>query len=214
MGSYYYNELPAMPTEEGMVALGMIILGILGVILLFALVFWIIRSMSLHRIARRRGIRHAWLAWIPIGGQWILRSLSDQYQHLVQGRITSRRKLLLVLAAAGTVLGSATTVIPLVQDFLAATEQIEVMWGMTGTIPAVIGWCVGAASLVFYHICNYDLYRSCNPQNAVVFLVVGILLPVTEPFFYLACRKKDMGMNVSAPVTCEPAELPWTDSEF
>ena len=69
---YYYNELPSMPTEEGLIALGAIILGILGVVLLFALVFWIIRAMSLHKIARRRGIRHAWLAWLPIGGQWIL----------------------------------------------------------------------------------------------------------------------------------------------
>lgn len=191
---YYYNELPSMPTEEGLIALGAIILGILGVVLLFALAFWIIRAMSLHKIARRRGIRHAWLAWLPIGGQWILGSLSDQYQHLVQGRINSRRKILLVLSLAGMVLGPATTVVPLVQNLLADTEELVTMWGMAGTIPAMIGWAVGIASLVFYHICNYDLYRSCNPDNAVVFLVVGIVLPITEPFFYLACRKKDLGM--------------------
>ena len=191
---YYYNKLPSMPTEKGLIAIGVILLGILGVVLLFVLAFWIIRAMSLHKIARRRGIRNAWLAWIPLGGQWILGSLADQYQHLVQGRITSRRRILLVLSLAGMVLGSATTVVPLVQNFLADTEELVVMWGMAGSIPAMIGWAVGIASLVFYHICNYDLYRSCNPENAVVFLVVGIVLPITEPFFYLACRKKDLGM--------------------
>ena len=68
--------------------------------------------------------------------------------------------------------------------------------------------------MVFYQICNFDLYRSCNPQSAVVFLVLGIVLPVCQPFFYFACRKKDLGMVVPQPVTPEPAELPRANPEF
>ena len=194
MDSYYYNELPSSFDDEFLMTFLGIILIVLAVALVVSLIFWIIRSISLHKLAKRRGIRNAWLVWLPIGAEWVLGSVADLYQHLVQGRITSRRKILLVLSLAGMVLGSATTVVPLVQNLLADTEELVVMWGMAGTIPAMIGWVVGIASLVFYHICNYDLYRSCNPDNAVVFLVVGIVLPITEPFFYLACRKKDWGM--------------------
>ena len=35
------------------------------------LVLWIIRARSLNDIARRRGIRNAWLAWVPVGCAWV-----------------------------------------------------------------------------------------------------------------------------------------------
>ena len=205
---YYYNELPAMPSEEGLIALGAIILCILGVALLLALVAWILRSMSLQMIARRRGIRNAWLAWVPLGGRWILGSLSDQYQHLVQGRIKSNRKLLLILSLASLLLGTTETVFTLVQNLADESQQMVATWTLAGMIPAMLRWGVSVGCLVFYHICNYDLYRSCNPKNAVVFLVLGILLPICEPFFYLACRKKDWGMVVPQ------AEMPQANPEF
>ena len=67
-------------------------------------------------------------------------------------------------------------------------------------IAEMVASVASIASMVFYHICNYDLYRSCDPKNAVVFLVIGIIFPVVEPFFYLAVRKKDDGMPQPAPV--------------
>ena len=66
---------------------------------------------------------------------------------------------------------------------------------------------IGVAALVFYHICNFDLYRSCDPDNAAVYLIVGLLIGVTEPFFYLINRKKDMGFPVPEE-RAEPVPLP------
>lgn len=193
---YYYNELPAGLTEENMIAIGAVVLGILGVVLLVLLAAWIMRSISLHRIAKRRGLRRAWLSWLPIGNRWILGSLSDQYQHLVQGRITSNRKILLVLSLASLLMGTSGSLTTVVQNLMEESQQMTVTWSVAGMIPTILTWGVSIGWLVFYHICNYDLYRSCNPKNAVVFLVLGIVLPVCEPFFYLACRNKDWGMVV------------------
>ena len=189
-------------------------LSIMGVFLLFALACWIMRSVSLHKIAKRRGIRHAWLAWLPLGREWVLGSVSDQYQHLVQGKITARRRILLILEVACIVVGIV---------YVATTAMAEIMAVADGSvggillavgIPYLLFLGVAVTDLVFYHICNFDLYRSCNPQNAVVFLVLGIVLPVCQPFFYFACRKKDLGMVVPQPVTPEPAELPQANPEF
>ena len=47
---------------------------------------------------------------------------------------------------------------------------------------------------VYMYLCYYDLFNSCNPGNAVLFLVLSIIFPVTLPFFIFACRKKDLGM--------------------
>ena len=209
MSPYYYNELPTtVMDEEVMVILG-ILLVFLGIVLLCGLVGWILSSMSLHSIAKRRGIRHAWLAWIPIGCYWVLGSVSDQYQHLVQGKITSRRKILMVLYLLAGMIGLTSQIMSFMEVEIATT---------VGTIAAfaflIFTVGISICTLVFYHICNYDLYRSCNPQNAVVFLVLGIIFSVCQPFFYLACRKKDLGMVVPQPVTPEPAELPLAGPEF
>ena len=214
MSSYYYNELPTTGMdEEVMIVLG-VMLVFLGIVLLCCLVGWILSSVGLHKIAKRRGIAHAWLAWLPLGREWVLGSVSDQYQHLVQGKITARRRILLILEVACIVVGIV---------YVATTAMAEIMAVADGSvggillavgIPYLLFLGVAVTDLVFYHICNFDLYRSCNPQNAVVFLVLGIVLPVCQPFFYFACRKKDLGMVIPQPVTPEPAELPQANPEF
>ena len=40
-----------------------------------AYVLW---SLGVYTIAKRRGIRKPWLSWIPVGNLWILGSISDQ----------------------------------------------------------------------------------------------------------------------------------------
>lgn len=218
MNPYYYDELPTSVDEEYLMIFLSVFLGVLGVVLVFALVFWIFRSVSLQKIAKRRGIRNAWLAWIPVGSDWILGSVSDQYQHLVQGKITSRRKILLILTVVGTVLSLGGNVLSILQTVMAETKEELVAYGLLGMIPSLLTVGAGIAALVFKHICNYDLYRSCNPKNATVFLVLGIIFSVCEPFFYFACRKKDLGMIFPEPAApaapAEPAELPPVDPEF
>ena len=212
--NYYYETPVDIPYEAVLVILG-IVLPILAVVLAVALAFWILRSVVLHKIAKRRGIRHAWMAWIPIGGQWVLGSVSDQYQHLVQGKITSRRKILLVLNVVSLAVGLGGGILTILQAIAAQTEVAVVAWGFAELGTSLLTWGVGIAAMVFCHICNYDLYRSCDPKNAVVFLVLGIILPVTEPFFYFACRKKDLGMMPPRPAApAEPMDLPEMNPDF
>lgn len=200
MNPYYYDELPVTGgEEEAMLVLGVMLI-IFGVIALFALVFALLRSFSLYSIAKRRGISKAWLAWIPVGCDWILGSLSDQYQHLAQAQVKSRRKILLTLRLVSWVLVTVSTVLGVASGFAeAAGSESAVSLTMVGMLPSLFNGAVGIAAVVFYHMCNYDLYRSCDPKNAVAYLVIGILIPVTEPFFYLVNRKKDRGMPHAAP---------------
>jgi hypothetical protein len=186
----------------------------LGIVLVCCLVGWILSSVGLHKIAKRRGIAHAWLAWLPIGREWVLGSVSDQYQHLVQGKITARRRILLILEVASIVVGIVYVVTTAMAEIMAAADGSVGGVLMAVGIPYLLFLGVYVATMVFFHICNYDFYRSCNPRNAVVFLVLGIVLPVCQPFFYFACRKKDLGMVVPQPVTPESAELPPVSPEF
>ena len=214
MNPYYYNELPITGMDEEVLARVMaILLGVLGVVLVFSLFFWIISALSLQSIARRRGIRNAWLAWVPIGNEWILGSIADQYQHLIQAKITARRKILLWLNVGYVALIVANSLVQVMTELAAHTDEQLLIWGLASTAISLARLAVSITTLVFYHMSNYDLYRSCNPKNAVAFLVLGIIFPVAQPFFYLSCRKKDLGMVVPEIVTA-PAESPMASPEF
>ena len=214
MNPYYYNELPVTGAdEEMMMSVLLILLGVLAVALLVSVIFWIISSLSLQSIARRRGIRNAWLAWVPIRNQWILGSIADQYQHLIQGKITSRRKILLWLGLANFVVSVIGGILSGVIGATAQTEEQMMVFSVVNLVSSLGGMALGITVLVFYHMSNYDLYRSCNPKNAVTFLVLGIIFSVAQPFFYLSCRKKDLGMVVPEIVTA-PVEIPMSSPEF
>ena len=55
------------------------------------------------------------------------------------------------------------------------------------------------AITVFCYIAYYDLFRSCKPGNAVLFLVLSIIFNVTLAFFVFACSKSDEGMPERRP---------------
>jgi len=50
------------------------------------------------------------------------------------------------------------------------------------------------AVTVICYIAYYDLFRSCKPGNAVLFLVLSIFFNVTLPFFVFFISNSDEGM--------------------
>ena len=72
---------------------------------LFSIACYVLSSLALYTLASRRGIRKAWLSWIPVLNVWILGSLSDQYRYVVKGQIKSKRKILLAFNLTVFVLG-------------------------------------------------------------------------------------------------------------
>ena len=55
------------------------------------------------------------------------------------------------------------------------------------------------AAYVLRCICKYDLYRSCEPSSAVLYLVLGILFSLCDAVFLWLCRNKDQGMPPRKP---------------
>ena len=175
-----------------------------GVLLLFVLValalsvvMYVLNSVSLYRIAKRRGIHHAWLAWIPIAVYWLLGSISDHYQYVVKQKVTSRRRILLAL---GIVTATMSVVYTILQTSTALAFNADA--GMSNEVGMVavsllvylLYFAVTITTSVFMYITQYDVYRSCKPGNAVLFLVLGIFFSVATPFFLLACSGSDEGM--------------------
>lgn len=217
----YYGDEAAFAVALGIVLVVFAVIGILG------LAAYIMHSLSLHTIAKRRGLKNAWLSWIPVGQDWILGTVSDQYKYLTQGRNQSWRKVLLWLAAASAVLGAMTGVNSVVSSIQIALGESYMSDGqlassmlmpaMGNMLLSLLSSVLSITAFVFRCMCKYDLYRSCEPRNAVLFLVLGIIIPITDPFFMLYCRNRDNGMPPRKP---EPKwnpvppvmEEPWENS--
>lgn len=172
---------------------------------LFGMVTYVLTSLALYCVAQRRGLNRPWLAWIPIVNCWIIGSLSDQYQYVVKGEVKSKRKALLILNVLNAVLSIVMTVIAVamivklvngavwgIGDRQLAEKVLGPLAGILGMALPLLGIVI--AFKVIRYMALYDIYRSMDPTNCVVFLVLSILFNITEPFFLFFNRNKDLGM--------------------
>lgn len=189
--SIFEEMIPEMGAEAA--SIFSILFGVLMIVYLlilgFVIVQYVLQAVSLYRISKRRGIHHPWLAWIPIGMNWILGSISDHYQYVAKQCVKSRRKILLVLSVISLVLSVLLNVIVTV---LVSTDSVASI--IVLLLFALVAIALSITAMVFTYLCYYDLFRSCRPDYAVLFLVLGILFSVTMPFFMIACSGSDQGM--------------------
>ena len=145
---------------------------------------YVLTAVSLMSIADRRGVQLPWLAWIPGIRFYLMGCISDQYQAIVRGKNKNKRTALLLLTLFLLAAFCA-------MHFAAPNgAQEKLLPFLLIFVPA---WIACAALVVILFIVLHDIYVSCDPKNAVLFLVLSIVLPITQPVFLFLCRKKDLG---------------------
>ena len=77
---------------------------------LWGIATYVLTALALYTMAQRRGIKNAWLSWVPVVNCWIIGSLSDQYRYVVKGEIKNKRKTLLILNIINAVLSFAMVI--------------------------------------------------------------------------------------------------------
>lgn len=152
---------------------------------LFGMPGYVLTGISLYSIASRRGIERPWLAWVPGLSFYILGCISDQYQAIVRGKNKNKRTALFFLIFVPMI---AFCVMHIAAPSAETTSNF-----LPFLLVFVPAWCACAALVVISFMALYDLYVSCDPKNAVLFLVLSIIFNVTQPFFLFACRNKDLG---------------------
>ena len=196
----------------------------------FGIAAYVLRSIGLYSIAKRRGINHPWMAWVPVVDMWLLGCISDQSQYVVKGKNKNKRKWLLGLNIAMWVVYIVFFVFfgimmfDVVSGAMGGMSEDQLLAGLMGPMMGMLGSMIpymglAIAVMVVRYIAMYDLYTSCNPQNNVLFLVLSIFFSVTEPFFIFFNRKKDGGMPprrvqaqpqyIPPQPSYEPPQEPW-----
>lgn len=184
------------------------------VILSVGLVCYILNAVGLYRIAKRRGIHHAWLAWIPIGSEWLLGSIADHYQYIAKQKITKRRKALLILDILLCVISVVLVVAVVAVIMGMSMDPVGLGSSVVSFLIMGVGYLallgLSVALMVFYYIACFDLFRSCKPGNEVLFLVLGIIFSAIMPIFIFVCSKSDAGM----PERRQPAPQPLNEAPY
>lgn len=160
---------------------------VFAVYLLLIAVFYVpgyvLTGLGLYAIASRRGIEQPWRAWVPGVNLWLIGCISDQYQAIVVGKQKYKRLTLLGLLLAAILMSASMTLM------LGSDSN-----GGKMALLLVILYCAVVITLaVIGYMALYDLYCSCDPKHAELYLVLSIVLPITAPVFLFLCRKKDLG---------------------
>lgn len=178
-----------------------------------AVATYVLQSLSVYTIAKRRGIKKPGLAWVPVANVWTWGCISDQYRYVAKGQVRNKRKWMLGLSIAMWVVYVVFFVafgafLFAVIDDTHATDVFGAagFLGMGVTFMALMGICV--ALTVLQYMALYDLYRSCDPSNAVMYLVLSIFVSICQIVFLFLCRNKDLGMPPRRPQPVQPVYMP------
>ena len=203
--------------------LWLIVRTLFGTPMLLSIASYVLTALALYTIARRRGLRRPWLAWIPVADSWLLGSLSDQYRYVVKGEHKSKRKILLFFRVLITIMWISLMGLLVNLCFHAVggvfwgAMSDERMFQILHQAMNLLVLClplmgISIAYAVFRYMALYDIYKSLDPENCVLFLVLSILFGITEPFFLFFSRNKDDGMPPRRQQDA-PSSNDWMDTE-
>ena len=183
---------------------------------LFSIAAYVLTAMAIYRISSRRNLSKPWLAWIPVINCWLLGSLSDQYQYVVKGENKTKRKWLITLNILKTALWLLLIILAVcAAGMLIVNDSAEIIGLMIALLSLQLPFAVaGIAFCVIRYMALYDIYRSLDPDNAVLYLVLSILFSPTEPFFLFFNREKDRGMPPRKGYVNTPSEPIEADFEY
>lgn len=146
-------------------------------VLLFYLVIlggtWVLVSFGPYRMAKHAGIPRPWLALLPVGNAWILGLLAERsvYAHTQRPRrLAFWNTLLQALPLAALVL-----LFPLA----LADWDFNPLIGISLLVLVVSG----LVGIVMYYYCIYHIFKDYAPDNALLYLLLGIFFNIYWIFF-------------------------------
>lgn len=154
--------------------MGVMLAFIFSILLIFILavsigsiVFYVLGSIGLYKLAKNRGLNHAWIAWIPTVNNYLLGELTGNRMWGL-----SESKWILVLA-------------PIVAFILNATGY-----------GAIIGLPLTVAYSVYYFMVLYKLYKIYRPQSAVLYIVLSIIFNFMINIWLFVIRNSEPALLV------------------
>jgi len=172
-----------------LIFLAIYVLVILGI----GLIIYIFNALGLVAIAKHRNIAMANLAWVPFWGTaYVTGAIADEQSIHETGRDPRLKVWLLAMSVALTVLSIILNV-ELIRTGLFSMNDVPDMGFMVILMLTVL---IGLPFTVMWYAAHYRLFKSCQPMNATLFLILSIVFGLS-PFLVFAVRHYVDGQRIS-----------------
>lgn len=156
-----------------------------------SIALYVLQAIGLYSIAKRCGLSCPWLAWIPVGNNWTLGAISDHYQEKTHGKTKSKRLLLTALAVIILCLSASV----IIDFFTMAAEQSAPTSEVMGLFAVLV---IISILMIIYdvllYIALYQVFKSCDPSTALVFLLLSIFIGGLSSVLLFVQRNKSAGL--------------------
>lgn len=144
---------------------------------------YVLHSMALYKISKKRNLKNSFLAWIPVASYWTLGNIADDIDEernlkpkfaknlLTMGIIFIVALILFYIVLFGFVFAA--------QLYLA--EEIMVVLALVlyaVLIPFVI---VASVTEVLMYLCYFKIYEGILPEKRIKYFLLSMLVPLALP---------------------------------
>ncbi len=183
----------------GLSAIISLVLSLYLGLLAFLVLTYVLQSVALFKLAKKRGILNYAMAWVPIGSTWLLGKLADDVNLCRRNKKTHFARNLLVIQLVYIVslfviyFGVLITSVSL---GLGSTEPSFSPGLMAFFLVFIVLYLALVALIITLYVINYmALYRvfyGYAEENAAVFLVLSIFFSIVQPFLLFYIRNKEL----------------------
>ncbi|MBE6605415.1 MAG: hypothetical protein E7635_00035 [Ruminococcaceae bacterium] len=210
-------ETTALAIGFGVVIFYLVVLGL-------AIASYVLQSLSLYGIAKKRDIKCAWLAWVPVAINWIIGSVVDDFDsqngHKRKWRVTLITLSVIVLVgliaiyAVAIAMAVAMAMSGQMYDPSVYDPMVTKFVGF-GIVMYVFFFAITFAVVLLQaisYICMFKIFEFIVPKKAVKYLILSFIVPLAYPICLLKCKdicpEKQVHVTPSVPAEAEePAVL-------
>lgn len=199
MGQFYWTfEDVFSGYGETVAVIVAVVIGVSMLVSMIQIAAYVLESIALFQIGKTRGIRGYGWAWAPIGKDWLLGKIADQFLRKKSDRDMQLGKTLLILEliyyGITFLYGIVMNVLMLTAIFTGAEEIFT-----AGAVLALVGiflvMFAGAAALTaISYVALYQVYASCMPSKTVLLMILSAIFPTLgKAICLMAVHQKDEG---------------------
>ena len=208
--------------EQFFTVFAVIILVIFGLSLLVGIAAYVLESIGLVTIGKRRDIKNAWLAWIPFARAWALGAIVDEQDRRVIGKDRFFRIVYLVgviiyaLAIIGTI-SNFFTLADVISNMSSASDDMifaaiaGIFAGFYGGIMSINLLSILLAALKV--IVLYKLYESVTEKLPILFSLFSIFISLFHSISIFCLRKRGYEAPKAAAQLPEAVKMGWYDQD-
>lgn len=194
-------------TEESVaIVVGIVVIVLYLGILAVGIANYVMTSLALYTLAKRRGIRSAGLAWVPVANYWIIGGLANKID---ENRGIARRwnttLLTLALVSVGGVIIAYVALIAagVLYAFIAIDSLLPLI--LPFYVLLILAMVVAVALSICSAICIFKIFESTLPEKAVKYLLCYLLVPLGAGICMMKVRYEGYPYP-ALPVEAEPVE--------